>query len=125
MFAAPTDGFIVPPAEYDPVTYEQLTEIVPVASVGTVVSWSWQADPLDGQPLDRPFAWALIKLDGADTALLHAVDVDDPGKIKTGDRVHVHWADEPVGSIHDIAYFSLGDSEPNRWRSRVTTNATR
>jgi len=107
-----SDGrVIVPPAEYDPVTYEQLTEIVPVASVGTLVSWSWQAEPLDGQPLDRPFAWALIKLDGADTALLHAVDVDDPGKIKTGDRVHAHWADEPVGSIHDIAYFTLGDSE--------------
>jgi uncharacterized OB-fold protein len=98
-------------AEYDPVTYEQLTEIVPVASVGTVVSWSWQAEPLDGQPLDRPFAWALIKLDGADTALLHVVDVDDPGKIRTGDRVHVHWADEPTGSITDIAYFSLGDTE--------------
>ena len=107
-----SDGrVIVPPAEYDPVTYEQLTEIVPVASVGTVVSWSWQAEPLDGQPLDRPFAWALIKLDGADTALLHAVDVDDPGKIKTGDRVHAHWVDEPAGSITDIAYFSLGDSE--------------
>ena len=107
-----SDGrVIVPPAEYDPVTYEQLTEIVPVASVGTVVSWSWQAEPLDGQPLDRPFAWALIKLDGADTALLHAIDVGDPGKINTGDRVHVHWADEPTGSITDIAYFSLGDTE--------------
>ena len=38
-----SDGRVhVPPAEYDPVTYEQLTEIVPVASVGTVVSWTWQ-----------------------------------------------------------------------------------
>ncbi|TGD84074.1 DNA-binding protein [Mycolicibacterium sp. CH28] len=108
-----SDGrVLVPPAEYDPVTYEQLTEIVPVASVGTVVSWSWQAEPLTGQPLDRPFAWALIKLDGADTALLHAVDVGAAGSsgIKSGDRVHAHWADETVGSIHDIAYFALGDA---------------
>ena len=45
-----------------------------MASVGTVVSWTWQPTPLEGQPLDRPFAWALIKLDGADTPLLHAVD---------------------------------------------------
>jgi len=117
-----SDGrVIVPPADYDPVTYEQLTEIVPVASVGTVVSWSWQAEPLDGQPLDRPFAWALIKLDGADTALLHAVDVGavGPSGIKTGDRVHVHWVDEPVGSIHDIAYFTLGDSEEPVAESRA------
>ncbi|MGB3486303.1 MAG: OB-fold domain-containing protein [Mycobacterium sp.] len=107
-----SDGRVhVPPAEYDPVTYEQLTEIVPVASVGTVVSWTWQSTPLDGQPLDRPFAWALIKLDGADTPLLHAVNADSADAISTGARVHVHWVAEPVGAITDIAYFDLGDTE--------------
>jgi uncharacterized protein len=105
-----SDGRVhVPPAEYDPVTYEELTEIVPVASVGTVVSWSWQPEPLEGQPLDRPFAWALVKLDGADTAMLHAVDAGSAAEMSTGVRVHVHWADEPVGAITDIAYFALGD----------------
>ena len=103
-----SDGRIhVPVIEYDPVTYDPLTEVVPVASAGTVLSWTWQPEPLDGQPLDRAFAWALIKLDGADTALLHAVDA--PDGITTGDRVHAHWVDEPVGSITDIAYFVPGD----------------
>jgi uncharacterized OB-fold protein len=107
-----SDGrVLVPPAEYDPVTYEPLTEVVPVATVGTVLSWTWQAHPLEGQPLDGPFAWALIKLDGADTALLHAVAADSSEEISTGARVHVHWADEPVGAITDIAYFALGDTE--------------
>jgi uncharacterized OB-fold protein len=106
-----SDGRVhVPPAEFDPVTYEPLSEIVPVASVGTVVSWSWQPQPLEGQPLQRPFAWALIKLDGADTTLLHAVDAGEPESITTGTRVHVHWADEPQGAITDIAYFGLGDT---------------
>ncbi len=101
-----SDGRVhVPVIEYDPVTCERLSDIVPVASVGTVLSWTWQAEPLEGQPLDRPFSWALIKLDGADTALLHAVD----GTVATGDRVHAHWVDEPVGSITDIAYFLPGD----------------
>ena len=77
-----SDGRVhVPPAEYDPVTYEALTEVVRVSSVGTVVSWTWQPEPLEGQPLQKPFAWALIKLDGADTALLHAVAVDSPEQI--------------------------------------------
>jgi uncharacterized OB-fold protein len=112
-----SDGRVyVPPAEFDPVTYERLTEIVPVASVGTVLSWTWQPEPLEGQPLDRPFAWALIKLDGADVPLLHAVDVGDAGSsdaISSGARVHVHWVDEPAGAITDIAYFALGDeAEP-------------
>lgn len=108
-----SDGrVLVPPAEFDPVTYERLTEIVPVSSVGTVVSWTWQPQPLDGQPLSRPFAWALIRLDGADTSMLHAVDTGDAGSdgISTGARVHVHWADETVGAITDIAYFELGDT---------------
>jgi uncharacterized OB-fold protein len=104
-----SDGRVhVPPAEFDPVTYERLTEIVPVASVGTVLSWTWQPAPLEGQPLDRPFAWALIKLDGADTPLLHAVDAGSADGISTGARVHAHWVDEPVGAITDIAYFALG-----------------
>ena len=105
-----SDGRVhVPPAEFDPVTYQRLTEIVPVASVGTVASWTWQPAPLAGQPLDRPFAWALIKLDGADTALLHAVDAGSPDAIGAGTRVHAHWVDEPAGAITDIAYFALGD----------------
>ncbi|RZT25385.1 hypothetical protein EV589_1117 [Mycobacterium sp. BK558] len=105
-----SDGRVhVPPAEYDPVTYEQLTEIVPVASVGTVLSWTWQPEPLEGQPLERPFAWALIRLDGADTPLLHAVAADGPEAVSTGARVHAHWVDETVGAITDIAYFALGD----------------
>jgi uncharacterized OB-fold protein len=107
-----SDGrVLVPPAEYDPVTYKPLTEVVPVSAVGTVQSWTWQSEPLEGQPLDRPFAWALIKLDGADTALLHAVDAGSADAISTGARVHVHWLEEPVGAITDIAYFSLGDEE--------------
>ena len=109
------DGRVhVPVVEYDPVTYAPLTEIVPVDSVGTVLSWTWQARPLEGQPLDRPFAWALIKLDGADTALLHAVDTGGaPDAITTGDRVHASWVAEPVGAITDIAYFVPGeDTEP-------------
>ncbi|MGV0744403.1 Zn-ribbon domain-containing OB-fold protein [Mycolicibacterium sp. XJ870] len=109
-----SDGRVhVPPAEYDPVTYESLTEVVPVSSVGTVVSWTWQPQPLEGQPLDRPFAWALIKLDGADTLMLHALDMGGAASsesVSTGMRVHAHWVDEPVGAITDIAYFVPGDA---------------
>ncbi len=101
-----SDGRVhVPVVEYDPVTCERLTELVPVSSVGTVRAWAAQPQPLEGQPLDRPFTWALITLDGADTPLLHAVD----GHVKTGDRVHAHWVDEPVGAITDIACFRPGD----------------
>lgn len=103
-----SDGRVhVPPVEYDPVTAAPLSEFVPVGTEGTVVSWSWMAEPLEGQPLQRPFAWALIKLDGADTPMLHAVDSD---AVQTGMRVRVKWADETVGHIRDIAYFVAADA---------------
>ncbi len=105
-----TDGrVLVPPPEYDPVSAEPLTDFVDVAAVGTVASWTWVREPLPGQPFDRPFAWALIRLDGADTTLLHAVDVAAPEDIRTGMRVAVRWAAETSGSIHDIACFVPGE----------------
>ena len=103
-----SDGrVLVPPVEYDPVTSEDLTELVDVAETGVVTTWSWNDKPLAGQPFDRPFAWALVKLDGADTALLAAVDVASPDAMSTGMRVRARWADERVGSIRDIACFEV------------------
>ncbi|WP_028933648.1 Zn-ribbon domain-containing OB-fold protein [Pseudonocardia spinosispora] len=106
-----TDGRVhVPPVEYDPVSGQPLGEPVAVASEGTVVSWSWQPEPIEGQPLDHPFAWALVRLDGADTSLLHALDAGDPSRVQTGMRVRVRWAEETVGHINDIACFEPVDS---------------
>jgi uncharacterized OB-fold protein len=97
---------IVPPQEYDPVTAEPLDEWVPVGPGGVVVSWAWIAEPLPGQPLERPFAWALVRLDGADTGLLHAVDAGgDQAAMRTGMRVAARWRDERVGDVRDIACF--------------------
>jgi len=105
-----SDGRVhVPPVEYDPVTAEPLTELVPVADTGVVTTWSWQPEPLEGQPFDRPFAWALVRLDGADTALLHAVDAPHEA-MRSGLRVRVRWAAERVGSIRDIACFEPEDA---------------
>lgn len=105
-----SDGRVhAPPLEYDPVTHAPLTELVEVSPAGTVVTWTWLAHPVDGQPLTRPFAWALIRLDGADTAMLHAVDAGDRDRMRTGMRVRVRWAAEPVGHIRDIECFEPDD----------------
>jgi len=100
---------LVPPAEYDPVTSEDLDEIVDVADTGVVTTWSWNDTPLDGQPLAHPFAWALVQLDGADTGLLAAVDAGTASAMRTGMRVRARWADERVGSIRDILCFEVAD----------------
>ena len=100
------DGTVmVPPKEYDPDTGDGIDEMVEVADAGEVVSWAWVAKPRPSQPLDTPFAYALIVLDGADTAMLHAVAAGGEAEMKTGMRVKARWADETVGAITDITCF--------------------
>jgi len=100
------DGRVhAPPFEYDPVTFAPPAGLVEVGPEGTVTSWTWVAAPLEGQPLAHPFAWALIRLDGADTAMLHAVDAGSAAAMATGMRVRARWAVSPAGHISDIARF--------------------
>ena len=107
-----SDGTVaVPPPEYDSHTLEPVTELRPVSDEGVVQSWVWVSEPVPGQPLDRPFAFALVLLDGADRPLLHAVAVDSADQVETGLRVRVHWAEETVGAITDIQYFEPLDVE--------------
>ena len=102
------DGTVmVPPKEYDPDTGDEIDEMIEVADTGEVLSWAWVANPRPTQPLDAPFAYALIKLDGADTAMLHAVAAGSESEMKTGMRVKARWVGETVGSINDIACFEL------------------
>lgn len=100
-----TGQVVVPPLEFDPVTHEPTTDFVEVSSVGTVTSWTWVPEPVKDQPFDRPFAFALVTLDGADVPLLHALDVASPDDVATGMRVRVRWAAERSGHISDIACF--------------------
>jgi uncharacterized protein len=101
---------IVPPTEYDQ-HGAPTGEPVALAGTGTVTAWSWVARPRANHPLERPFAWALVRLDGADTALLHAVDAVEESRIKTGVRVRARFAaaESRVGHIRDLACFELVD----------------
>jgi uncharacterized OB-fold protein len=111
--ARAADGTVhAPPFEYDPVTHLPPEDLVTVGPAGTVLTWTWLDRPLPGQPLGRPFGWALIRLDGADTAMLHAVDAGSAAAMRTGMRVRPRWAGERVGSIRDIECFEPGDEAP-------------
>jgi uncharacterized OB-fold protein len=96
---------VVPPPEFDPTTHDPVTDFVEVGDHGTVTSWTWVPEPVKHQPFDRPFAFVLVTLDGADTPLLHALDVASPDEVTTGMRVRIRWAEERVGAITDITSF--------------------
>jgi uncharacterized protein len=98
---------IVPPTEYDPDTGEATSETVEVGPEGTVTSWSWVAHPGAKQPLREPFAWVLVRFDGADTSFLHVLPAASPDEISTGMRVRPEFAPEAerVGHVKDIKHF--------------------
>ena len=106
----------MPPTEYDPETAVALVEIVEVGQAGVVETWTWVDPPRPQSPWHSPHALALIRLDGADTPLLHGVLVDSPAEIAVGMRVRARWRDEREGHIHDIEGFvptESDDGEPD------------
>lgn len=98
---------IVPPTEYDPETGEETNGIVDVGPEGTVTSWSWVARPRPKHPSTEPFAWVLVKFDGADTSFLHILQASGPDAVETGMRVRPEFLPEGerVGHVKDIAHF--------------------
>jgi uncharacterized protein len=100
------DRVLVPPVEHDPTTGEGLDgELVEVGPGGVVTSWCWVTEPTEKHPLDQPFAFALVRLDGADSGFLHAVDAGSIDAMSTGMRVRPRWRTERHGHITDLECF--------------------
>lgn len=98
---------IVPPQEYDPATGAALDELVEVAQTGEVTTWTWVPEPRPEHALAEPFAFALIRLDGADGAMLHCVRAPSEKAMRTGMRVRAVWAPpaERGQGVRDIRCF--------------------
>lgn len=114
-----SDGrVVVPPPEFDPVTHQATNDFVDLPDTGVVTSWTWVSEPVKGQPFDRPFAFALVTLDGADGPILHAVDAPGPEAMSTGMRVRARWGAERAGVITDVVF------EPEGAAATATPAAT-
>jgi uncharacterized protein len=118
------DGRVLcPPTEWDPETGDALDhDLVEVGPGGVVETWAWVTAPTRKHPLDHPFAFALIRLDGADTALLHAVDAGSMDAMHTGMRVTARWKPERLGHIADVAFVP---EETQRSAGRTAGSAER
>ena len=103
---------LVPPMEHDPETGDGLgtDDMVEVGPGGRVATWAWVNSPRENHPLDRPFAFALVELDGATTGFLHVIDAGGEERMRTGMRVTARWRAERKGEIHDIACFEPEDA---------------
>ena len=92
------------PAEYDPDTGQAVTDLVPIGPGGVVVSHAFVANPSPGHPQVRPFAFALIRPDGAETTLTSVLELARPESLVTGLRVTARFRPDGSGTVRDL-YF--------------------
>jgi len=103
----PGQGVIVPPLGYGETDAAEGGEWVAVENAGTVTAVAVVHEATEGlHPAAAPFAFVLVRLDGADTALPHIV-TEGLDQLRVGSRVEAVWRPdgERIGSIRDIAGF--------------------
>jgi uncharacterized OB-fold protein len=102
-------GVVVPPVGYSEVDGSDAGEWVAVQDTGVVTAAAIVHHPIEGlHPSATPFAFVLVRLDGADTAMAHVV-TEDLDRLKVGARVQAVWApdDQRTGTIRDISAFRI------------------
>ncbi len=85
--------------------YEDMGKWVEVSKRGVLETYTivYQQSPIFRW--DSPFAIGVIKLDGADTGLVHRLGEVDFKQIRVGMRLEAVFAELPKGDIRDIDYF--------------------
>ncbi len=96
---------LVPPRKHCPTCFVDTSEWVEVSDEGVVETFTVVHRETPIQPLGPPFAYALIRLDGADTSLVHVLSAVQPEKIREGMRVKAVFAENRGGSVRDISHF--------------------
>ena len=102
----PACGRIYVPARSTcPKCFEDMEEWVEVSHEGILESYTvvYQSEPI--HIADTPFVFGIVKLDGADTGMVHRLGEIDLEKIRIGMRVRAVFSEERKGDIRDIQYF--------------------
>jgi hypothetical protein len=88
------------------VPMDEWVEVGPEGSLEgfTIVRFPY-IDPNNGGMKQVPFTSIWVQLDGADTRLMHFSNEFDEKDLDVGMRMRAKWAENRVGSIHDVEYF--------------------
>lgn len=102
-FCSKTKRVLFPPRKSNSEGNEEWVEVGPAGTVKTFTVVRYPVPSL--ATTTPPIIYALIQLDGADTAFIHQLSEIEVENVKTGMRVTAVFAEKPSGSILDIQYF--------------------
>ena len=94
-----------PPRKTCPLCFVEEMRWVELSGRGNLESYTIARRQLAALKKKAPVIFGLIRLDGADTSILHHIGEIDPGAVKIGLRVRAHFAAKRSGTIEDIDYF--------------------
>jgi uncharacterized OB-fold protein len=100
---------LAPPRKNCPFCTVLTDKWVELSGEGTVDTYTVVHKATNIHPMKPPFAYAVIKLDGADTGFLHVLGEVEVDRVKEGLRVRAVFAEDRVGLPTDIAYFKPAD----------------
>lgn len=97
-----------PASAFCPRCLSPLTDYFEVGPRGVLESFTVVYRDLDDQPLDEPVVVGLIRLDGADTVLVHRIDGSDRTALEIGISVQAQFEAKASrkGTLNDIRHFS-------------------
>lgn len=95
----------VPPRLHCPDCFIKMDKWVDLSGKGTLESFTIVRYKESYHLKDVPYAYGLIKMDGADTGIVHMLGEVDLNKIKVGMRVEPVYKEQREGSFLDIDYF--------------------
>ncbi len=102
----PACGLVfLPPRKTCPDCFSQLEKWIKVGPEGKVVTFTIVRYSAQQHPIPAPFAIGVIKLEGADTALVHLIGGVEIDEICSGMQVEPVFSEEKRGNLLDIAYF--------------------
>jgi uncharacterized OB-fold protein len=99
------DRVFVPPRKTCPACFTANETWTAVSNEGTVISFTVARRQLAAIVRKVPVIFALIRLDGADTALLHTLGQTDPDRVEIGMRVRACFSMDAGATINAIAHF--------------------
>lgn len=96
---------LIPPRKNCPFCFVETNQWVEVSNEGVVQTYTIVMRDTPIQRANAPFAYGLIRLDGADTELVHMLGEVEHCDIREGMRVKAVFSKERIGSLLDILYF--------------------
>lgn len=99
------DRVRVPPQRVCIHCFVESDEWVELSNEGLLLAHTWVRKPKSHHPPIDPLIYGVIRLEGADSNLIHLVRFPNPDDLLDGIKVRAVFSETRTGGIFDIKYF--------------------